>query len=68
MVVGNETWNADPCDSCLWEENDIAQGTDGCSHGYLMEGVMVGKEMLSFVDLAKSAIDRCPKLLDWIRE
>ena len=45
----------------------IAQGTDRCSRGQLMEGVMAGKDMLSFVDLAKSAIDRHPPLLDWIR-
>jgi hypothetical protein len=29
----------------------IAQGTDSCSRGVLMEGVMAGKGMLSFVDL-----------------
>jgi hypothetical protein len=45
----------------------IAQGTDGCSRGVLLEGVMVGHDMLSFVDLAKTAVDRCPQLLDWIR-
>ena len=28
---------------------------------------MVGKEMISFVDLAKSALERHPPLLDWIR-
>ena len=46
----------------------IAQGTDGCSRGSLMEGVMAGKDMLSFVDLAKSAYERHPPLLDWIRQ
>jgi hypothetical protein len=35
----------------------IAQGTDGCSRGVLMEGVMAGQDMLSFVDLAKTAIE-----------
>ncbi len=34
----------------------IAQGTDGCSHGSLMEEVMVGKDLLMFVDLAQDAI------------
>jgi hypothetical protein len=45
----------------------IAQGTDGCSRGVLMEGVMAGKDMLSFIDLDKCAFTRCPRLLDWIR-
>ena len=45
----------------------IAQGTDGCSRGSLMEGVMAGEEMLKFVDLGRSAIDRHPPLLDWVR-
>jgi hypothetical protein len=45
----------------------IAQGTDGCSRGVLMEGVMAGQDMLSFVDLAKTALERSPPLLDWIR-
>ena len=42
----------------------IAQGTDGCSRGSLMEGVMAGKDMLSFVDLAKLRVERHPALLD----
>ncbi len=45
----------------------IAQGTDGCLRGSLMEGVMVGQDMLSFVDLAKMAIDRHLPLLDWVQ-
>ena len=45
----------------------IAQGTDGCSRGFLMEGVMAGDNMLDFVDLAKSAVERSPSLIDWIR-
>jgi hypothetical protein len=45
----------------------IAQGTDGCSRGVLMEGVMAGKGMLSFVDLDKSAVERAEDLLPWIR-
>ena len=32
-----------------------------------MEGVMAGENMLSFVDLAKSAPERSPELVDWIR-
>jgi len=45
----------------------IAQGTDGCSRGFLMEGVMAGDNMLDFVDLAKSAVERSPSLIEWIR-
>ena len=45
----------------------IAQGTDGCSRGFLMEGVMAGDNMLSFVDLGKSADERFPPVVDWIR-
>ena len=40
----------------------IAQGTDGCSRGSLMEGVMAGEDMLMFVDLATPATDRYPPL------
>ena len=45
----------------------IAQGTDGCSRGSMMEGVMSGQDMLSFVDLARSAVERHPPLLEWVR-
>ena len=45
----------------------IAQGTDGCSRGSLMEGVMAGADMLTFVDLGKGGMDRHPPLLEWIR-
>jgi hypothetical protein len=45
----------------------IVQGTNGCSHGSLMEGVMAGEDMLTFVDLARGALDRHPPLLEWIR-
>jgi hypothetical protein len=41
----------------------IAQGTDGCSRGVRLEGVMAGKDVLSFVDLGKSALERSPALL-----
>ncbi len=44
----------------------IAQGTDGCSRGSLMEGAMASQDMLSCVDLTKTAIDRHPPLLDWV--
>ncbi|KAL3780370.1 hypothetical protein ACHAWO_009694 [Cyclotella atomus] len=45
----------------------IAQGTDGCSRGGLLEGVMAGEDMLSFVDLGKTAFERSPALLKWVR-
>jgi hypothetical protein len=45
----------------------IAQGTHGCSRGLLMEGVMTGCNMLSFVDLSCTAIDRHPPLLEWVQ-
>ncbi len=44
----------------------IAQGTDGCSRGSLMEGVMAGEDMLTFVDLARSAMERSSRLLRWL--
>lgn len=37
----------------------MAQGTDGLSRGVLNEGVMRGDPMLSFVDISKSAVERC---------
>jgi hypothetical protein len=45
----------------------IAQGTDGCSCGSLMEGVMAVEDMLTIVDLAQGALDRHSPLLEWIR-
>jgi hypothetical protein len=45
----------------------IAQGTDGCLRGSLMEGVMAGEDMLTFVDLGWSAVERHPPLLAWVR-
>ena len=44
----------------------IAQGTDGLSRGLLMEGVVAGKDMLSYVDLVKTAMERCPSVSDWV--
>lgn len=45
----------------------MAQGTDGLSPGVLNEGVMCGDPMLSFVDISKSVVERCPKLLGYFR-
>ncbi|CAJ1960068.1 unnamed protein product [Cylindrotheca closterium] len=45
----------------------IAQGTDGGSRGDLNQGVMTGENMLSYVPLHLSAVDRSPSVLDWMR-
>jgi hypothetical protein len=45
----------------------IAQGTDGLSRGCLTDGVMIGKEMTSFVPLHLSATDRSDSLLPWLQ-
>jgi hypothetical protein len=45
----------------------IAQGTDGCSQGSLMEGVMMRLDMMLFVDLSCTAINCHPPSLEWVR-
>jgi hypothetical protein len=45
----------------------IAQGMDGLSWGIFLEGVMRGEDMLSFVDLSRTAIKRHPKVLDFVK-
>jgi hypothetical protein len=45
----------------------IAQGTNGLSRGSFLEGVMTGKDMLAYVDLAKGAIERQPTLVDYVQ-
>jgi hypothetical protein len=50
----------------LSDNRMIAQGTDGCSRGSLMEGVMMGLDMLLFLDLSRTAIDHHPPLLEWV--
>jgi hypothetical protein len=45
----------------------IMQGTDKCSRGLLMEEVMAGVDMLTFIDLASGGTDRHPPLLEWVR-
>ena len=44
----------------------IKQGTDGLSRGDLLEGVLKGKTMMSFVPLYLGAIDVEPSLKTWI--
>ena len=46
----------------------IEQGTDGISRGNLLEGVMTGKNMLDFVPIHLTALERSPALLHWIRQ
>ena len=46
----------------------IHQGTDSLSRGITHEGAMKGDEMLDFVPLRLSALERLPKLKDWIKE
>lgn len=43
------------------------QGTDGLSRGNLLEGVMKGENMLTYVPLHQSALERSPRLLPWIK-
>ena len=45
----------------------IDQGTDGLSRGVLLEGVLTGKDMLAYVELAKTAFERFPSLIDFIK-
>ena len=45
----------------------IEQGTDGLFRGALLEGVMAGRDMLSFVDLALTAIQRHQPLLGFVK-
>ncbi len=43
-----------------------AQGTDGLSHNYLTEGVIRGENILSFIPLHKTAVEREPILRAWV--
>ena len=45
----------------------IDQGTNGLSRGVLVEGVLAGKAMLNYVDIAKTAFERHPPLLEFVR-
>ena len=44
----------------------IAQGSDGLSRGDLLEGVLKGERLLSFIPLHVSALYRQPSLRQWI--
>ena len=41
----------------------ISQGTDGCSSGFLLEGVVACNNMLNLDDLGKDAMECHPSLL-----
>jgi hypothetical protein len=45
-----------------------AQGTDGVSRGQLSEGVMNGESMMSFLPLHETALERSPRLKEWLRK
>jgi hypothetical protein len=44
----------------------IMQGTDGLSWGIFLKGVVRGKDMLSFMDLSQTAIERHPGVLEFV--
>jgi hypothetical protein len=44
----------------------ITQGTDGCSWGSLLEGVMAAANILTYVNHACGRIKRHPPLLTWL--
>ena len=44
----------------------IAQGIDGLSRGVLLEGVMAGEDILSYIPLAEGAVQRQPNLADYV--
>jgi hypothetical protein len=43
------------------------QGSDGLSRGNLLEGVMTGNDILSYIPLSQTALSRSPNLERWIR-
>ena len=45
----------------------IAQGTDALSRGDLLEGVLKGQSMVSFVPLHESVVERQPSIKGWIK-
>jgi hypothetical protein len=45
----------------------ITQGTDSLLRGSLLEGVMIGHDMLHFIPLAQGALERQPSLVDYVQ-
>jgi hypothetical protein len=46
----------------------IAQGTDGLSRGMMCEGVMAGKDMLDYIDIARCSNERHPGISNFIQK
>ena len=46
----------------------IASGVDGMSRGDHSTGVMAGKDLVSFVPIHKSALERSPNLRPWLED
>jgi hypothetical protein len=44
----------------------ISQGTYGLSQGDMLTGVMGGADMLTFIPLALTVIERQPELMEWV--
>jgi hypothetical protein len=44
----------------------ISQGIDGSSRGDMLTGVMRAADMLTFIPLALTAIERQPELMEWV--
>jgi hypothetical protein len=44
----------------------ISQGPDGLSQGDMLTGVMGGADMLTFIPLVFTAIERQPELMEWV--
>jgi hypothetical protein len=44
----------------------ISQGTDGLSRGDMLTGVMGGADMLTFIPLDLTAVERQPELMEWV--
>jgi hypothetical protein len=44
----------------------ISQGTDGLYRGDMLTGVMGGADMLTFIPLALTAVERQPELMEWV--
>jgi hypothetical protein len=44
----------------------ISQGTDGLSQGDMSTGVMGGADMLTFIPLALTVVERQPELMEWV--
>jgi hypothetical protein len=45
----------------------FAQGTDGLSRGIMLEGIVHGNDMLSYVNLSKTAIEQHQGVLDYVK-